>query len=328
VDVNATRAFARRAVAGRVIIGVMVVVATTLAAPGTDDAHAVTGECADNVGITIVVDFQDLGGGVNVVCAPGPVSSGLDALHRAGVAWEGTTRFPSFVCRIAGKPGADREPCTNTPPATAYWAYWIAPRGGPWCYSNVGAASRTPPPGTIEGWSFSLDNTGAEIPPPRFTPPGAIAGTTPNALRGGECTTPAARPQVAPSQDPTRPAAPAGVPGPEAPVDGAAAGPGAGPVPTTGAPLDPAPAAGAPEATPDDATSTTAARAVDTREDADDDGAVAINAVDLSDDGGNGSGSPAGVILAIAVAGALAAGATTTVRRRRRAARVHQAGST
>src|SRR5215218_10404000 len=109
------------------------------------------GPCTDNVGITIVVDFQELGGAVNVRCAPGPVTSGLQALDQADIAWEGTRRFAGVVCRIAGLPGAADEACIDTPPATAYWSYWLAPRGGQWCYSTVGPGSRTPPPGSVEG---------------------------------------------------------------------------------------------------------------------------------------------------------------------------------
>ncbi len=60
----------------------------------------------------MVVDFQELGGGVNVVCAPGPVTSGLEAMRAAGVAYQTAQRFPGFVCRIAGQPTND--PCVNT----------------------------------------------------------------------------------------------------------------------------------------------------------------------------------------------------------------------
>jgi hypothetical protein len=165
------------------------VVALGISVPGTR-AHAETGAagpCADNVGVTVVIDFQDLGGGVNVRCAPGSVTSGLDALAKAGVTWEPTRRSPGFVCRIAGKPGPAAEPCGNTPPATAYWSYWIAPRGGTWCYSTVGPGSRQPPAGSIEGWSFSLNKAGSATPPPGFEPPPPTDGQVPQALRAGDC---------------------------------------------------------------------------------------------------------------------------------------------
>jgi hypothetical protein len=187
-----------------VAIGIFVPVA-----PAPAPAHAARwaeGPCTDNVGITIVIDFQELDGGVNVRCAPGPVTSGLDALDQAGIVWEGTRRFPGVVCRIAGKPGAGSESCVNTPPATAYWSYWVAPRGGPWCYSTAGAGNRTPPPGTIEGWSFALGRVSVDIPPPRFAPPAAIPGEAPNPLNGADCGSPAATPNPpAPTPAPTIP---------------------------------------------------------------------------------------------------------------------------
>ncbi|MEM9517433.1 MAG: hypothetical protein AAGA42_21480 [Actinomycetota bacterium] len=159
------------------------------------DEEAAAGEqidesCTDADGVTVVVDFQELGGGVNVRCAPGPIDSGLDAFNRADIVWEGTRRDPGFVCRIAGRPGPVDEACGNTPPANAYWSYWLAPRGGTWCYSNLGAGNRTPPPGTVEGWSFALNRATTEIPPPRLDPPPPLPGVEPTQLDPGDCSTP------------------------------------------------------------------------------------------------------------------------------------------
>ena len=208
------------------------------------------GACDDNVGVTVVVDFQELGGGVNVRCAPNGASSGIDALEQAGVAWTDTLRQPGFVCRIAGFPGLDREKCVNTPPASAYWSYWVAPRGGDWCYVNFGAGNRTPPPGTIEGWSFASNKTASAIPPPRFVPPAPIAGQPPNPLNRADCTSP--------SQPGTPVPAPA--PAPQPPVaatttapNGAGATPPAAGNPPANGPTAPAPDAPAPDAPPQNA---------------------------------------------------------------------------
>ena len=143
-----------------------------------------TGACAGDSGVTVVVDFQDLGGGIHVVCAEGQVSSGLDALTRAGIGYQTAQRFPGFVCRIANQPAND--PCVNTSPASGYWGYWLAAPGGAWCYSTLGAGSRVPPPGTFEGWSFSLDKVASEIPAPRFAPP-ASATSPPATLNRSDC---------------------------------------------------------------------------------------------------------------------------------------------
>jgi len=99
----------------------MIPVAAGIAIPvATASVHSASLEntpCLDNVGVTIVVDFHELGGGVNIRCAPGPVTSGLDALDKAGIVWESVRRFPGFVCRIAGLPGPDTEACIKVVPS-------------------------------------------------------------------------------------------------------------------------------------------------------------------------------------------------------------------
>lgn len=142
------------------------------------------GACATAAGVTVVIDFGDLGGGVHVRCAPGAVSSGFDALNKVGVEFRTAIRQPGVLCRIAGQPADD--PCIDTSPASAYWSYWLAPRGGAWCYSNWGAGNRVPPQGSVEGWSFSRGQTSSNVPPPGLAPP-ALAGATAPALAASDC---------------------------------------------------------------------------------------------------------------------------------------------
>lgn len=288
-------------------------VVLALAPVASGPAHAAGGECIDNVGVTIVVDFQELGDGVSLACAVSGASSGLDALNKAGVSWEGTKRFPGLVCRIAGRPGADAEPCMNAPPASAYWSYWMAPRGGQWCYASVGPGNRTPPPGSVEGWSFSLHHQADAAPAPRYAPPAPIPGTTPRPIAGGECTTPAASPGT------TSPPASSGL-GTTPPGDVTAPTAYYGATTTARAPTAAATvAAAAPTSTSTGAT--TEVPTSTSRESSATTGAsqnVAINAVDLHDDGRGGPGSPAGLVAGVAVVGVLGAGALLTARRRRR----------
>ncbi|SEG76007.1 hypothetical protein SAMN04489712_111108 [Thermomonospora echinospora] len=129
------------------------------------------GPCPTASGVTVVVDYQELGGATEVRCAPGAQPSGLAALENAGFTVTGTQRWgKAFVCRINGKPTAATEPCIDTPPASAYWSYWHAPNGGSWTYSSLGAGSYVPPQGSWEGWSFSKNKTPTTNPPPRVTP--------------------------------------------------------------------------------------------------------------------------------------------------------------
>ena len=202
----------------RCVLATVVVIGGALPSWFADDAGAWSdGACHTSSGVTVVIDFPGLGGGVHVRCAAGAVTSGFDVLRLAGSAFQTAVRFPGFLCKIAGKPAND--PCVNTSPAHAYWSYWLAPRGGQWCYSNWGAGNRRPPLGTVEGWSFSSDTSGSTAPPPRAQVPEWVPGA-PAALSPSECdqrspapTTPAAAPTTTPLRHsdppPAVPSAPA-----------------------------------------------------------------------------------------------------------------------
>jgi hypothetical protein len=154
-------------------VGAATIVALFVPAAPThaDDANQ---ECTDGEGVTIVVDFQELGGGVNVRCAPQPIHNGFDVFRNAQVSYE---QYRGFICRIAGLP--ENGPCDHYPPADAYWVYWTAEPGGQWTYSSLGAGSRTPPPGSLDGWSFAKNRDSSNRPPPRYpVPPAHAAATT------------------------------------------------------------------------------------------------------------------------------------------------------
>jgi hypothetical protein len=141
-----SRRFSFMAVAGTLIT----LVAVTLPTTGWSAGAATS--CA---GVTVVVDFTHFGGNIERGCAPNP-SSGLDALHQAGFTTAGTTQYgDAFLCRIDNLPGPADEPCTSTPSATAYWAYYHAqPNDGGWTYSPIGATSTHPAAGSVEGYAF------------------------------------------------------------------------------------------------------------------------------------------------------------------------------
>ncbi|HEY8058388.1 MAG TPA: hypothetical protein VID94_06540, partial [Acidimicrobiales bacterium] len=129
------------------------------------------GPCPGSTGVTVVVDFQVLGGGVLTRCAPGAPVSGFDALKGAGFSIAEVQNVPGFLCRIDGKPTVAQDRCVNTPPASAYWSYWHAPRGGAWVTSQEGGKTRKPPIGSVDGWSFSDDGSPGAASPPGIAPP-------------------------------------------------------------------------------------------------------------------------------------------------------------
>jgi hypothetical protein len=193
---------------GRVALGAALLAAVSCAAVRPSAAAPAVGACDGDSGVTVVVDFGTLGGGVQTRCAPEPVSSGFDALTRAGFTYEGTARFQGLLCRIDGKPSTQQDPCQNAPSPTYYWAYWTAPApGGAWTYSDAGAGNRDPAPGTVEGWAFSdgctrkpgaatacpgstTTTTTTSSPSPTTTQARAASGPVPP--RGGSVTTTAA----------------------------------------------------------------------------------------------------------------------------------------
>lgn len=194
---------------------VLLLAATVLAAPPPQAGAASDGACRDGEGITVVVDFRSLGGDMIVRCVPPDTPTGFDVLRAAGIAYTTTQRFPGFLCRIEGVPADD--PCVNTPAPDYYWGYWRADYGGEWAYSRYGAGTTSPPPGPVEGWSFS---NGDDLPPGMDPPPAAEPEPTPS---------PTATPTVTPPPEPT----PAPTPSPTSAPTTAPAG--AVPAPTPSA---------------------------------------------------------------------------------------------
>jgi hypothetical protein len=130
------------------------VVAVARAAP------AYAASCTGKTGISVVVDFTKLGGKVKVGCDHKKPASGLAALTRAGFTYSFVPRMPGFVCTIDRRP----KKC-NGAPVTAYWSYWHARPHGKWIYSNTGAGTYHPQPGSVQGWAFGNGK------PPKMSPP-------------------------------------------------------------------------------------------------------------------------------------------------------------
>lgn len=169
-------------------VAALTLVAAAVAARGGAPAvaAAAAGACPSlDDGVTVVVDFQHLGGGAATRCAPGDPDSGLAALAAAGFRVDQVANQPGFVCRIDGLPGRDAEDCGDTPPASAYWGYSHAERGGSWSYAGSGAHVYDPPVGSVEGWAFNGDggSTRPTVPPP--PPPEPEPEPEPSAEREG-----------------------------------------------------------------------------------------------------------------------------------------------
>lgn len=281
-------------------VAVALVAAGSVIGPGSPAAAAGSaGYCPDASGVTVVVDFNELGGGTVVRCAPGSQATGLAALKSAGFQITGTMRWgEGFICRIEGRPSADAEKCVDTPPGSAYWSYWHAPNGGSWTYSNKGVLNRTPPAGSFDGWSFSLNRDPADAPRP---------GVTPSRPAPPPSASPPALPAAPPASDVPVAPPPAGRPVAPPPADGGQ--PGATGGPTTVGPSTSA--AAAPSASAADRPSPVTATALTRSGSADE--PVLTDAVAAREEGGVPLGTLAGVLLLAA----LTAGGLVAARRRR-----------
>lgn len=268
----------------------------------TSSVAGTAGPCAGTEGVTVVVDFGTLAGGTQTRCAPEPVSSGFDALTRAGFTYAGTARFPGLLCRIDGKPSPAQDACQNAPSPKYYWAYWTASSpSGAWTYSDMGAGNRDPAPGSVEGWAFSDGCT---------RKPGATT------------TCSSATTTTAPASSPPTTSSPAATGGAKGSGSSGAAGSAAAAVPPPDAPNGPDESStGDPTTT--DASALPSAHDDDHREDlALDDRRDAVASGPAEPD----SGSPTGVVAGAAVAGALGLAAARQLRRRRRATLAGSAG--
>ncbi len=191
-----------KALLHRLVAATFVVAATGATLVGTTAAPASSATCADAGGVSVVVDFGALGGGVRTSCdTSGAGKSAAAIFVDNGFPLTYATRSTGFVCRVSGVPQSD--PCIEASPETAYWGlYWSNGTSGSWTYSSLGAQGLTVPDGGSVGWSWQGGATGppgiaapvhAQAPTPSPTPPSATPTSTPP-----------------PKATPTKPAKPAG----------------------------------------------------------------------------------------------------------------------
>lgn len=113
-------------------------------------------------GVNVVVDFNELGGGVPKGCDPGgggkPAS---DVFPAAGFRLDYVTNS-AFVCKVKSLPSGNA--CAHTPPADAYWAlFWSDGKSGKWNYASSGVNGLSVPNGGF--LAFSWQNTDKQDPP-------------------------------------------------------------------------------------------------------------------------------------------------------------------
>lgn len=115
--------------------------------PGSaDDGANGIGTCLGSGQVWLLVTTED-GDALANQCVGTP-ASGLDALAAGGMKLE--LSKGGLVCTIGGHP----EDCPRTFTGT-YWAYYQGAPGQDYHYSDEGAGTAVPRPGTIEAWCYN-----------------------------------------------------------------------------------------------------------------------------------------------------------------------------
>ncbi len=158
-----------RASSALALIAVSVVLGLLVAQPAPADG-APLADCTAHRGTIVAVDFGHWGGPIVRGCALGQ-PTGYALLHAAGFTTAGDAQDGDvYICRLGDEafrhgtqyPTASEDPCIVTPPASAYWSYWVAPAGhDTWTYSSLGPLGDVPKPGEVELWRFGSTTIGA-----------------------------------------------------------------------------------------------------------------------------------------------------------------------
>ena len=127
------------------------------------DAPPVSGTaCPDASGVTVVVDFQGLGGDVVVGCADGAQATGFAALTAAGFTFNEDPGAPSgALCQISRKPAEGYPYCWYE----GYWSSWRSNGIAAWGFATSGPSGGPLPAGAVEGWSWDGPGAGDGGPP-------------------------------------------------------------------------------------------------------------------------------------------------------------------
>ena len=174
-------------------------VVLAVAGAGLVPAPATAAGYCSGSGVSVVVDFGALGGGIQKGCDASGNRNAAKAFFATDHPLTYAQRQPGFVCRVDGVPQSD--PCVNTSPSDAYWGlYWSDGKSG-WTYSSLGAGSLNVPAGATV--AFSWQNGGTADPP-------GTAPAVPAAAAASPKPTPKPTPKPSPSKAPGGGAGPSG----------------------------------------------------------------------------------------------------------------------
>jgi hypothetical protein len=162
---------------GGLLMALLLPTSGATASDGTPTPTPAAGGCGGTSGVTVVVDFTDIGGTVEVGCATGRPATGRQALIDAG--FTPTNAASGMICAIDSAP----NPCPATFQGT-YWSYWSGTPGAGWTAYSVGADSSHPAPGGFEGWRYDDGKTGPGVDPAAIPGGAGVAAPVVQPARG------------------------------------------------------------------------------------------------------------------------------------------------
>jgi hypothetical protein len=163
--------------------------------------------CSTAHGVTVVVDFHQLGGGARATCdLSGAGKNALTQLTDVGYQLTYAQRQPGFVCRVDGAPASD--PCINTSPADAYWSVWWSDgKSGQWSFSSQGVGSLIVPAGgyVALSWQGGSDRAAPRIAPQPHPTASSTPSSSPTHAPSSQPASPATTTTATPTSAPTSP---------------------------------------------------------------------------------------------------------------------------
>jgi hypothetical protein len=146
--------------------------------------------CATASGVSVVVDFDGLGGGLETSCVANGGGQSAAELSEVHHDLTRVTQSPGAVCRVDGLP-VDVD-CSRMPPADAFWGLFWSDGSGGWVFSSEGVDSLDVPAGGSVGWAWQTGGEPKEYPgvePPQHESPSpSPEPTTPSGSDGGTST--------------------------------------------------------------------------------------------------------------------------------------------
>ncbi len=146
---------------------VLLTAVTGVVLPGAaaSASAAAAAVCPGATGVTVVVDYNEVGGPTRAGCAPdGAGDSASQVFPDAGFSLGYHPRQPGYVCLVTGLP--DDRPCLEN---DSFWSLWWSDgTSGEWRFANQGVGGLTVPDGGY--LAFSWHEGGGRADPPDFAP--------------------------------------------------------------------------------------------------------------------------------------------------------------